>query len=806
MIPGTIRALEFERIVSAVAAQAVTPTGRERLLELHPMTDAVRVAAAQRATTEGVRLLEDHGGLRLRAPDDLTAILGSLTVEGRALEPLRLLGLATYLESVEGARATVSKLIGPFPVLRDLASAIASFAGEVAAVRRAIEPGGDVADHASPALGAIRERLRRLRAKIRTTLDGLVRGRDTAKYLQEQVITDRNGRYVLMVRAEHRSAIPGLVHGTSSSGATLFLEPLETVEINNDVVAMEEEEAEEVRRILLALTDGFRGRPSDLRRTIEVATELDAIQARARFSRMVDGVEPLMSTDGTLELRGARHPLLVLREGVSRPPSPVPVDILLAPPVRVLVIAGPNTGGKTVALKTAGLLALMAQAGLHVPANPGSRAPVFQTVFADIGDEQSIAASLSTFSAHIANVVSMDRALRLPALILLDEVGAGTDPVEGGALGAAVIEHFRTRGAHVVATTHYDTLKSYASTTEGAAGAAFGFDPDTFAPTYQLIYGSPGRSLAIEMAARLGLPGSVITAARGNLTDREKQLGEHLDRVERERRAVEEERRHLLRDRLAVAETERKVRSREEAVRERETAARRRLETKLGDQVREARREIDAIMEDIRIRASELRQARRAGTAGTGQAGAIRAEAREAIDRVVERSRPSGDAPAAPVAPVAPEARAGVLAPGVTVSVGALGLQGTLVGVRAGLAEIDVRGKRLRAPVRDLQAVGGAPAAPSVTVSIDLQPRQASPSEINLVGCTVDEAVARLEKFLDEATVADQRELRVVHGHGTGQLREGVARFLRAHPLVAEFGSAPTHEGGGGVTVVALKD
>jgi DNA mismatch repair protein MutS2 len=313
MIPGTLRALEFERIVSAVADLAVTPTGRERLLELYPMTDPTRIAAAQQATTEGVRLLADHAGLPLRAPSDLGAIIEALAVDGRALEPLRLLALADYLESVEAARATVRRLAGPFPILTSLVAAIASFAHEIADVRRKIEPGGEIADHASPALASIRERLRRLRAKIRTTLDGLVRGRDTAKYLQEQVVTDRNGRYVLMVRAEHRSAIPGLVHGASSSGATLFLEPLETVEINNDVVALEEQESEEIRRILLALTDAYRERPSDLQRTLDIATELDTIQARARFSRTVGGVEPLMSTDGTLELRGARHPLLVLR-------------------------------------------------------------------------------------------------------------------------------------------------------------------------------------------------------------------------------------------------------------------------------------------------------------------------------------------------------------------------------------------------------------------------------------------------------------------------------------------------------------
>ena len=808
MNPGTLRALEFDRIVSVVAGLAVTPTGHERLLELHPMTEPARVAAAQRATSEGVRVLADLPGLPLRAPSDLAGTLEGLAVEFRALEPLRLLGLADYLESIDTTRSTIKRLPGAFPILTALVDTLSSFKGEIADVRRKIEPAGEVADHASPALASIRERLRRQRARLRTTLDGLIRGRDTAKYLQEQVVTDRNGRYVLMVRAEHRSAIPGLVHGASSSGATLFLEPLETVEINNDVVALQEEEAEEVQRILLALTDSFRGRPADLERTLNGATELDVIQARARFSNLVDGVEPITSTDGTLELRKARHPLLVLTTpGVVS--SVVPVDILLVPPVRILVIAGPNTGGKTVALKTAGLLALMAQAGLHVPADPGSKAPVFQSIFADIGDEQSISASLSTFSAHITNVVSMDRNLALPALVLLDEVGAGTDPVEGGALGTALIDQFRQRGAHLVATTHYDSLKSYASTTPGVAGAAFGFDPETFAPTYRLIYGSPGRSLAIEMAARLGMPPAVIAAARENLGERQQQLADHLARVDRELHTLENERRQLTADRAGLAESERKLRAREDAVREREAVARRRLEAKLDDHVRNARREIDAVVDGLKVRAAELKQARQAGTLTTGDAGSVRSDARAAIDRIAaglksatERGASLTDAPD----PSAPDEPAIEVAPGVRVVVGTLGLEGTVLEIGGRHAEIDVKGKRLRAALSDVRAIGGAGRPSQVRVNVDLQPRASSLSELNVVGCTVDEALARAEKFLDDSTVTDQRTLRIIHGHGTGQLRRAFAQFLKEHPLVAKFERAPMDQGGGGVTVVELKD
>jgi len=797
--PGTLRSLEFDRIVAAVAELAVTPTGRDRLLELEPLTDVSPVVAAQKATSEGTRFLADSPGFPLRAPSDLESILDALGVEGRPLEAARLLALADYLESIEHSRTAVRNATTMFPILRELVERVASFKGEIADVRKKIDPSGDINDHASPALAGIRERLRRQRAKLRTTLESFLRGRDTAKYLQEQVVTDRNGRYVLVVRAEHRSAIPGIVHGASASGASLFLEPLTTVEINNDIVALEEQEAEEVRRILLALTDQFRARPDDLRRTIDVATELDVIQARARFSLKVGGVEPVIAVDGTFELRGARHPLLIPGSGIGDPGSgpPVPNDILLIPPTRVMVITGPNTGGKTVALKTAGLLALMAQAGLHVPAEQGARVPVFRCVFADIGDEQSISASLSTFSGHIANVVSMDRNLSLPAVVLLDEVGAGTDPVEGGALGIAVIDHFRKRGAHLIATTHYDALKSYASTTEGVTSAAFGFDPDSFAPTYRLVYGSPGRSLAIEIAARLGLPQPVIAAARENLSEEQKQLADHLARVDKELRAIEQQRRELSKERAAIADSERKLRGREESVREREETFRRRLDTKIDDQIREARREIDKVIDELKTRAPRL--------VNTGETGAVRSEARAAVDQIVGRvgGMPEGPAKAGPYVPAQP---AGPIEPGSRVVVGGLGLEGTVVELRGKEAEIDVRGKRMRAKLKELRAIGGTPASARVNVNVDLQPREGSRSELNVIGQTVDEAIARLEKFLDETTVTDQHTIRIVHGHGTGQLRRAIAAFLKEHPLVASYKLAPQNEGGGGATIVELKD
>jgi DNA mismatch repair protein MutS2 len=825
MNPGALRALEFDRIVAVLAGLAVTPTGEEKLEALQPSTDAATVAAALRETSEAVAFLADHPGFPLRAPSDLPVIIASLEVEGRPLDPPHLLALADYLESIEHSRDVIAKAGVPLPALRAIAGQSAAFKGEISDVRRKIAASGEVVDEASAALASIRGRLRKQRTRLRSTLDSFLRGRDTAKYLQEQVVTDRNRRYVLMVRAEHRSAIPGIVHGASATGASLFLEPLETVEINNDIVALEEEEHEEVRRILLALTDAFRERPHDLERTLDVATELDVIQARGRFSQLTGGQEPILTDDGSFELRGARHPLMIagvaerlsheaLEPGDaasgSRIPQPVPVDILLAPPVRVLVIAGPNTGGKTVALKTAGLLAAMAQSGLHLPVDKGSRLPVFRSIFADIGDEQSISASLSTFSAHITNVVSMDRALELPALVLLDEVGAGTDPIEGGALGTAVIDHFRRRGAHLIATTHYDTLKSYASTTEGVAGAAFGFNPDTFAPTYRLLYGSPGRSLAIEIAARLGMPATVINSARENLTEPQKQLADHLARLDDDLRRLEEERRSLNQDRSAAAEAERRLHAREQSLVAREDRLRQRIDAKIDEQVRAARQEIDTVIESLKTRAAELSQravvrlnaggkVRSAGLS-TGDIGDARSDARAALDQIADRLKE--DAFTTPASPGGEHP--GPIESGARVIVGSLGMEGTVVEVHGKHAQVNVRGKRLRAAVGDLRVIGGADS--SVRVTVDLGPREGSISELNLIGATVDQAIDRLDKFLDQATIADVDTLRIVHGHGTGQLRRAVAAYLKEHPLVARYESAPEKQGGSGATIAYLKD
>ncbi|MEQ1869619.1 MAG: endonuclease MutS2 [Vicinamibacterales bacterium] len=795
MKTAALRALEFDRIVDTVRGFALTPMGDERLADLSPSSDRAEVAERLAATTETARYIAKYGLFPLRASADLATTLTALDVEGRALEGPRLLLLGRFVDSVDETRAAIRRVAPQFGLVEKASAGAASFRGETAEVRRAIDDAGDVVDDASPTLRSLRDRLRKQRTRLRATLEAYLRGKDTSKYLQEQLVTERNGRYVLVVRAEHRGSIPGLVHGTSTSGMSLYLEPIATVEINNDIVQIEEQEAEEVQRILLALTELFRGRPDDLARTIEAAAALDVLQARARFSQSIDGIEPMLSHDGAFELQAARHPLLK---------SAVPVTVKIVPPATVLLITGPNTGGKTVALKTAGLFALMAQSGLHIPAANGSRLPVFRSVFADIGDEQSIEASLSTFSAHITNIASMDRELVTPALVLLDEVGSGTDPIEGGALGVAIIDHLRVCGATVVATSHYDALKSYASTTAGVQSAAFGFDPANFAPTYSLIYGSPGRSLALEIAARLGLNPSVVAAARQNISEREAKLADHLAKMDDEMRALRQEHEHAARDRDRLAAEETRLRDREDSLREREETFRRKLTTEINAQVRQARKEIDAVIEGLKAKTQTLSREAAGRLVSTGTTGRVRAEARAEVDAVAHQTLE----PVAGATLVSEPQVARVAVVGDRVVLGSFGLEGVVMSLRGQTAEVDVRGKRMRATVSELRVVGSAPVPKEqqVRVNVNLHPREVLNADLNVVGCTVEEALSRAERFLDESLLSDQRTLRFVHGHGTGQLRRALGEFLRQHPLVVSVAAAPNEQGGGGVTVVELRD
>jgi DNA mismatch repair protein MutS2 len=826
MQAAALRSLEFDAIRDALARESLTSLGRERALALTPAVDPVEVQSLLDLTVEAAAFVKAAGSLSIDGPEDLTPVLHHLEIADEPLAPLELVGLARFASSVELIAERIRA--GGGPALQPVVAAVASFEDEVAAIRRAIDSAGDVADDASPALREIRDALRRQRAKLRSTLEGLIRGRDTAKYLQEQIVTDRHGRYVIVVRAEHRDAIPGIVHGSSASGASLYLEPVATVALNNDVVALSDREMQEIHRILLELTNAFRQRPEDLDALVTAAAALDELNAKVRLAGRMDGVAPRLAKDGRLDLRGVRHPLLIpavrdlLSDGPGARTGPqvvVQSNLTITPPTRALVISGPNTGGKTVALKAFGLLPLMAQAGLLIPVDPDSAITPFRTVFADIGDEQSIAASLSTFSAHIANLVSFVRDLELPALVLLDEVGGGTDPVEGGALGAAVIDHFRARGAHVVATTHDDALKSYGATTDGVAVAAFGFNAETFAPSYTLVYGAPGRSLALEIARRLGMPADVIADAERRRSGRESLLAAHLARVDQELAAVEREKQAARDERAALGTERQSLLARESRLAEREAVLKKRLDEKVAERLREARAEVDAVVTRLKSKAdalageAEKRAKQRTPVLNTGEVGDLRSQAREALGQiestVLDSSGPAADDAAFDGAPE----------PGQRVFVTSFGTEGIVRGVSGKYVDVEIRGKRMRVPLSAVRP-GSDQGQTRVKPGSDRGQTGVRPGsdwgqttalvpttrELVVIGSTVEEATDRIDKFLDQALLTDDRRLRVVHGHGTGRLRDAVRTFFRAHPLVANVSPAAANEGGDGATIVELKD
>jgi DNA mismatch repair protein MutS2 len=799
---NTFRTLEFDAIRALLVRQAGSPAGKARLQELAPALEPGHVRARLALTTQAVRLLQQAGGQAYHDLPDLAEVLPSARVEGLHLEPLALLDVASFLEGAGEIARQVAAADGA-PELAQKAARVADFSDLVAALRRALLPGGEVADDASPRLAETRRGLARLKAQLQSVMESFLRGKDAERLLQDKLVTTRNDRYVLLLKAEHRGSLPGIIHGSSGSGATLFVEPMPAVDLNNDIVSLGEEERREVIRVLRDLTARVARRGDAIADAMAVMGELDALQAMAQVAREMKAVEPAIAERSLdLELRDARHPLLMSaiseRLGIPRRArrEPVPVTVRVGFGTPVLVISGPNTGGKTVALKTVGLLALMAQSGLHVPAAEGSVLPVFRRVYADIGDDQSIAADLSTFSAHLRAIVEMTRDLEAPTLVLLDEIGGGTDPTEGGALGVAVVDHFRQRGAMVVATTHHGLLKSYAQSTAGVAAASFGYDPASYEPTYRLALGVPGRSLALEMAERLGLPAPVVHDARARLENKEAQAEALLKKLEDGRLALERDTARLAEEREALAA----ARARAEAD-ERAFAAQKRqaLESFRRDLAqrgeRAARQAADAIREAVQRleaeRASTRKAANVAAKARTEAIGAIRAAQEEATaDLDLPRE---ADAPALP------------LAVGARVRLRSLGVTGEVLQLAGDHAEVAVRGKRLKVPPAELIALPAA-AAPGAVVASAAPVSSPSASEINVVGLRVDEALPRVDKALDTAALADRQQLRVVHGHGEGKLRRAVAEMLDGHPHVASFRPGGAGEGGAGVTVVELRE
>jgi DNA mismatch repair protein MutS2 len=799
---NTFRTLEFEAVRAWLSTYAGSPMGRGRVDALTPLVDLEAVKEALRTTTEARHVLESAGRQPYHDLPDVAPLLTKAGWEGFALEPRELLDVASFAEGATEIGRHLTKTDATRIVARS--QRIADFTLLAGALRRALLPSGEVADDASPRLAEVRRALLRLKSQLQSLMESFVRDKDADRVLQEKLVTTRNDRYVLVIKADQRGQLPGIVHGRSGSGASFFVEPLAAVELNNDIVSLQEDERAEVRRILEELTEAVGRQQEALALAATLLGELDALQAMASASKEVDGVEPVMTREQRVTLRRGRHPMLLsaVTERLGQPPrsrrEAVPIDVALEPSAPVLVISGPNTGGKTVALKTVGLLALMAQCGLHIPAAEGSTLPVFRRVFADIGDDQSIAESLSTFSAHLAAIREMTRDLAAPALILLDEVGAGTDPTEGGALGVAVVDYFRRHGAMVLTTTHHGLMKAYSQSTPGVASASFGYEPETFEPTYVLQLGQAGRSLALEMTERLGLPAEIVQDARARLSAKEAQAELMLRRLDSDQAALAERE-------ARVQEQERELRAAAEAqraaARADEVERQRRLETFTAELRRKsedlARKAADAVREAVQ----RLETSRRSATAEGSRARTRTVEAiREARDEALESV---GAAPAAPP----PPSRAAVA--GDRVRVSDLGVVGEVVAVHDdGELELAVSGKRLRAPQRAVTLIEGGkgPARGTAAVKISRAQTEAAPAEINLVGMRVDEAIPKVDKLLDEAVLAERREVRVIHGFGQGKLRDAVAELLTGHPHVAHFRPGGAREGGGGVTIVELKD
>jgi DNA mismatch repair protein MutS2 len=796
---NSLKTLEFEAVQSLLLREAGSAEGRARIQALRPLEDPAAVREALARTGEGVALLKALGRQPYRDLPDPAPILAAARVAGAHLEPRALADLASFVEGGWEIARRVSRCEETQRLAR-LASGIRDTSDVAVAIRRALLPTGEVRDDASPRLADLRRTLLRRKAQLTSVMEGYLRDRDAERLLQDRIVTTRNDRYVLLLKAESRGQIPGVVHGSSGSGASLFVEPLPAVELNNEIVELQDEERREVLRILQELTSRAGQRAADLEHMASVLGELDAVQAMAALAVDMDARAPEIVEGVGIELLDSRHPLLMPRLaerlGIARRGEPVPVTLRVERDAPVLVVSGPNTGGKTVALKTVGLFALMAQSGLHVPAAPGSRLPVFRRIYADIGDEQSIAENLSTFSSHLAAIVEMTRDLALPALVLLDEVGAGTDPTEGGALGVAIVEHFRGAGATVLATTHHGLMKAWAQSTPGVASASFGYDPETFEPTFRLTFGAPGRSLALEMAERLGLPAAVVADARARRDDKEEQAAALLAQLEKERAELEREKARV---ESLQAEAE-GARARAATV-EREIQAKKRREVEVF--ARELKRRAEDVeksaAEAIRAAVSKLEAAQRAAAAAprikTDAVRAIRA-ARDAVLKDPELAIPEEI-----------EADEAPLAVGARVRVRALGLAGELLSLQGDEAEVAVSGKRLRVPRRELVALaGGRPKREVAAVGVLDTPTKGLPSEINLIGLTVEEARERVDKLLDDAALSDRREIRIVHGFGAGKLRRAVAEMLQGHPLVSSWRLGGPSEGGGGATVVELKD
>ncbi|HSB10730.1 MAG TPA: endonuclease MutS2 [Blastocatellia bacterium] len=801
-----LRSLEFEALLGLLARHVQSPLGRNRVNALRPSTDHVYINRELDRTTECAAYLTTGGSFGLGELIDPEDSFTELQVEGTTLEPKQILELQRLTAVGMDVRAQFSdpEIKTRYSNLSAIASKIPDLRRLLASIRGKILPTGEIDDSASPVLRRIRREINERRTRIYRNLESLMHDR-VPTAIQEDIVTIRNGRFVIPVRTDFRGQVPGVMHGLSSSGQTTFVEPLTIIDQNNELVRLREEEEIEIARILLEITEAFRSNLGGLKAMSEALADLDFTHAKARLSVEFNCVRPEMIAGRTFLLDDARHPLLeytLKQQGAQV----VPISLEMDDAHQTVVISGPNAGGKTVVVKTVGLVALMAQAGLHVPATR-ALSPVFSQVLADIGDQQSIAANLSTFTAHIRNIAEMAGRVSPPALILMDEVGTGTDPDEGAALGVAIIDYFRRAGATTIATTHYNPLKTWASQTEGVLNASVEFDEETLRPTYRLIVGVAGASSGLEIARRMDLPGEIIDRARERLdpayvetSDYLKQLKKVVGEHEALRAALEEERQA----------TAAKYANLDLEFARREADRQRQFESDLAQVIRDFTAEGERLIGTVqdRVAAARLKKEADARTAELRRSAAVRLRKQVASSPVstgtlaVADSTPAGDL----------QVDAAEIHERDRVRIKSLGQEGTVESIDDEEYTVLVGSLRFRANRDEIQLVhSAAPRASSpaarlprgvsaeVTVDQDFSP------EINVIGATVDQALDRVDKFLDEAFLAGAENVRVIHGHGKGALRKAISELLTGHAHVERFSVAPANQGGAGATVVELR-
>ena len=797
--------LELEPLLQLLAGYATTPAGRRQIPLLRPSSDRSAIESALDVTGECVRFLESGRRLGFSGISDPEPGLQRLQTQGIVLEPEQILEMESLIGAAIGLRELFRdpQAASEFPALAAITNRIPDLRPLLAGIKGKVLPGGEIDDDASPELRSVRRRLLSSRSRIHRSLEGILHQQTRA--VRDEIITFRNGRFVIPVRTDTRVQVPGVVHGVSSSGQTTFVEPLAVIEQNNELVRLREQEEVEKHRILQSITESLRAHSQGLGLAAHAILEMDVNQAKARLALAFDCVRPCLSPTRELRLRDARHILLddALRRAGG---GAVPISLDMDDRHQVLVISGPNAGGKTVVLKTVGQLALMAQMGLHVPAREASL-PVFDQILADIGDQQSIAANLSTFTAHLRAIADMASSLRPPALLLIDEVGTGTDPEEGAALAIAVVDHFRRAGATILASTHYHTLKMWASGTEGVLNAAVEFDERTLRPTFRLSVGVAGASSGLEIARRMDFPDTILQQARA-LTSTDHALATGY--LKRLKFLVQEQEAHQ-----AALEEERAATAREfsrlsETFAQREAARQAEFDRFLEQAQREFLKQSEQLLQTVkdRIAAAGLRKIAQA------EAARLRHSAAEARARLQQESgadplRALQGSGSRPGPGSAGESGDGEPAPGSRVWIKPLSQEGRIESIRGDSIQVKVGSLTFRARRADLEILAdaatpsGPPPAVQKAPQLDLEAQTAR--EIKVIGMTADEAVARVDKFLDESFLAGEPTVRIIHGHGKGILRRAVGELLTGHPHVESFGAAPPREGGTGVTLVQLR-